>query len=160
MPGLGCAGPRRGLILEFVAFQHGDALEMTGERSRRREAADTGADDDGLIVAELRHQRPLPVQPQNNGGVAVPLRAKQLRLQIGFAFISNLHRGDGRKFGQIGYRTISAPLGTVTPVTRRTSPARGCRRQRDGASRRAFNSAIARLKISASPRARASTSAP
>jgi hypothetical protein len=50
VPGLGCAGSVRGVQRQRVAFQYDDPLEMIGERPRRRQTADTGADDDSPLA--------------------------------------------------------------------------------------------------------------
>ena len=50
VPGLGDAGSVHGVRRQRVAFQYDDPLEMIGERPRRRQTADTGADDNSLLA--------------------------------------------------------------------------------------------------------------
>ena len=54
VPRLGCASSVRGVQRQRVPFQYDDVLEMIDERTRRRQAAHTGADYNSLLADKSR----------------------------------------------------------------------------------------------------------
>ncbi len=94
MPRLRYARPSGGLIAEFVPFQHRYMVEVSRERRSRRQAANSSADDNGVISAILRHQRAPP--EQRTDGCDVRRRTGQPQLLVKLlAFISNSIPADG-----------------------------------------------------------------
>jgi len=55
--GLRRARPGNGVDRKQVAFQDGHLLEMAGQRSRSRQPADPGPDDDGVPADDRGHRR-------------------------------------------------------------------------------------------------------
>ncbi len=76
MPRLRHAWPSGRLVAEFVALQHRDVVEITGERRSRRQAANSSADDNGVVTAMLRHQRTPPKQRTDSENVRTRKRTE------------------------------------------------------------------------------------